>query len=162
MKAVTLILLTAASVWAQSSWLSSNPKDSPNAAHPETLTLRGAYLSSGGVARPNVTLVCRDGKLLSSSFNTSLTRGVARAAVSPGYGKLAVSIRVVGKRQAYREWKRASGYSSFQVDPRFVRDLVTAGRVDIDFSTSSASKMTADFQSSPADAPRVIKACGIH
>jgi hypothetical protein len=158
MKAVTLILLTTASVGAQSSWLTSNPN--ANSRDRETLTLRGSYLSSGGFARPNVTLVCRDGKLLSASFNTSLTR-TAKTSLEPGSGKLAVSVRIVGKKEAYREWKVADGRTSFHADSRFVRDLVAADRVDIDFSMPSSPKMTAEFQPSPADAPRVIKACGV-
>lgn len=161
MKVMTLILLTAVSAGGQSSWLTSKLNDSPNPRDLETLTLRGSYLPSGGFARPNVTLVCRNGKLLSSSFNTSLSKRVFRAALAPGSGKLSVFIRVAGKKDAYKEWKVLGGNGSFHTDFRFVKDLVTAGRVDVDFYTPSASKITAEFQPSPADAPRVIKDCGI-
>jgi hypothetical protein len=161
MKLATFTFLAASLGWAQSSWLGRD-NEQPNTAHDrETLTLRGFYLSSSTV-RPSVTLVCQDGRLLSSAFNTFLAaRGGTQTNSLEKTGKLAVAIRVGEKKQEHKEWKLESGYTSFHPGSRFVRKLVSADRVDIGFSLSPTREMTAEFEPSPADAPRIRKACGI-
>jgi hypothetical protein len=158
-KALTLVVLTASLAWAQSSWHSSNPGDSNTVPERQTLTLRGFYLSSS-IVRPNVTLVCQHGRLISSSFNTFIgTRVGAQARTSPD--TMAVAIRIGERKREFKDWKVDSGFRSLRPDPGFVRQLIRADRVDVEFSTPSSARMTAEFMPSPADAPRIKKACGI-
>jgi hypothetical protein len=162
MKLATFLTFLVVSLgWAQSSWLGRD-MEQPNTAHDrETLTLRGFYLSSS-IVRPSVTLVCQDGRLLSSAFNTFLvSRGGTQTNLLENTGKLAVVIRVGEKKREYKEWKVEKGYASFHPGSRFVREFVSADRVDVGFSLSPTRAMTAEFEPSPADAPRIRKACGI-
>ena len=160
MKALILVLLAASPGMAQSSWLSSNQKDSDNPTARQTLTLRGSYLSSS-TARPNVTLVCQNGKLISSSFNTvPVAREGDQNRTPPD--KMPVAIRVGEKKTEFKDWKLAGGPRSLRPNAGFVKELVSAQRVDVEFSTSSSARMTAEFVPSPVDAPRIRKACGIH
>jgi hypothetical protein len=155
MKLVTVAFFASSFAWAQSPWFTSTQRDGQTARERETFILRGSYRSSS-IVRPTFTLVCESGKMLTSSFNTFL---VTREGET---GKTGVTIRIGEKKQEFKAWKSGSGLTSLYPDSGFVKKLVSADRVDIEFTTSSSARMTADFEPSPAGAPLIRKACGIH
>jgi hypothetical protein len=159
MRALILFLMATASCWSQSAWLRSHADDSIDGRERETFTLRGAYLSSSSV-RPNITLVCGDGKLVSSSFNTDLfARQHFQSRTNAPPDRLAVSIFIGDKKHRVKAWKVTDGNWSFYTDTRFAKDLVSANRVEVGFTRSRG--MTAEFEPSALDAQRVRSACGL-
>ncbi len=148
---IALALLAAGRANAQSPWNISG----------ETLTVRGSYLSSSSV-RPSLTLVCRGGKLLSSSFNTFIVPGKAseRGLIRKSE-KAPVLFRVGEQKEKFQRWQVADGSRSLHPDLKFVKEFISSDHTKIEFLTSSSSEMTAEFDPSPKDLPRIRKACGL-
>jgi len=159
MRALVLFLMATGSGWSQSAWLKSPADGLIGGGERETFTLRGAYLSGSSV-RPNITLVCRGGKLVSSAFNTDLlARQHFPSRTNAPPDRLRVSISIGEKKHEVKAWKATDGNWSFYTDTRFVKDLVSANHVDVGFTRSRG--MTAEFEPSAVDAQSVRNACGL-
>ena len=128
----------------------------------EILTVRGTYLSSS-IVRPSLTLVCRDGKLLSSTLNTYIVPGKAseRGLIRKSE-KAPVLFRVGEQKEKFKRWPVADGERSLHPDAKFVREFISSDHTKIEFLTSPSGEMTAEFDPSPANLPAVRKACGLH
>jgi hypothetical protein len=156
---VTLLALGTVPASAQSSWKITDAKNQPDR---EILTLRGSYLSSSSV-RPNLTLVCSDGKLISSSFNTFIVAGKAseRGFIRKSE-KAPVLFRVGEQKEKFTRWQVTGSFRSLHPDSKFVREFVSSDHTVIEFLTSPSGEMTAEFDPSMTDLPRIRKACGLH
>jgi hypothetical protein len=155
---IALACLSAYPAYAQSSWTISPGAQTPKG---ETLTVRGYYLSSS-IVRPSLTLQCRDGKLLSSWFNTYIAPGKAS---ERGFlhksEKAPVLFRVGEKKEQFKRWQVADGSLALRPDTKFVRNFISSDHTVIEFLATPSGEMRAKFDPSPADLPRIKQACGL-
>jgi hypothetical protein len=69
--------------------------------------------------------------------------------------------RVGEQKEKFQRWQVADGSRSLHPDLKFVKEFISSDHTKIEFLTSSSSEMTAEFDPSPKDLPRIRKACGL-
>ncbi len=150
LRIAALLLAGAGLAGAQSRWTTAFLGGEQEG---EALVLRGYYLSSS-IVRPNVTLVCKDGRLVSSTFHPLIPTGKVGQ-------RSTVLIRIGESREKTRIWKVERDAKSLRTEPGFAGKFVAADRVKIEFPTFPSGSMTAEFKPSQTDFPRIRRACGL-